>query len=524
MTRYDPTSVRQKTVLQAINGISLGMRKALMLVWLLQWNTSGPAQNQTAAAVEKARPSFDEWKDACARLPSNRALGEQMPPRNLLPLSSFGEINSALTDFFELCKRGVLGQTNLWAGEGPLAGAFFNTQSAYFLKPTATASALVRQFIPRPRNPRSAPPFQPFAAKLQVSGGAEIFFHADLHGDIRSLLGDLNWLNSEGYLNGFKIAKPNFHMVLLGDYADRGRYGVEVLYTLLRLKLANPERVFLLRGNHEEISIAATYGFLSEGIFKYGSAFDVQKVARAYDFLPVVLYIGTAGHFIQCQHGGMEPGFDPRSLLDFPANVAFQFLGDLNQHRFLEAHPDWIFGWKDASRSLIQRALEDFRPEDPVSPTVLGFMWNDFSVLANEPEFSIFPGRAYVYGPQATRFLLQQTRTERSVVQAVFRGHQQSPRPDPLMNRILASHGIFRHWQAAELAMEFGASIDELAKHLETESIRAVPAGSVWTFNVGPDSVYGEGNHYTFDSFGILTTASLFADWRLRVVNVEIQP
>jgi hypothetical protein len=44
---------------------------------------------------------------------------------------------------------------------------------------------------------------------------------ADLHGDIRTLMGDLAWLNSEGYLVGFKIAKPNFHMVLLGDYADR---------------------------------------------------------------------------------------------------------------------------------------------------------------------------------------------------------------------------------------------------------------------------------------------------------------
>ena len=92
------------------------------------------------------------------------------------------------------------------------------------------------------------------------------------------------------------------------------------------------------------------------------------------------------------------------------------------------------------------------------------------------------------------------------------------------MSRLLASHGIFRHWQAAESEMGAGSSIDELAKRLETQAIRAVPSGSVWTFNVSPDSVYGEGNHYTFDSFGILTTARNFADWRLRVVNVEIQP
>ena len=107
-------------------------------------------------------------------------------------------------------------------------------------------------------------------------------------------------------------------------------------------------------------------------------------------------------------------------------------------------------------------------------------------------------------------------------MQAVFRGHQQSPQPDPLMNRLLASHGIFRHWQEAESVLESGSSIDELAKRLETEAIRVVPPSSVWTFNVAPDSVYGEGNHYTFDYFGILNTARDFADWRLRVVNIEV--
>jgi hypothetical protein len=500
------------------------MRKALMLVCILHWNLLGRPLPETGTVVGTGlRPSFEEWKNACAKLPSNRALGEQMPPRNLLPLPRFGEIDSALSDFFQQCKDGTLGQTNLWVGARPSANAFFNTDTAYFLKPTDAASSYVESFIPRPRNPQLAPAFQPFAAKLQVNEDAEIFFHADLHGDIRSLMGVLTWLNSQGYLDGFKIAKPKFHMVLLGDYADRGRYGIEVLYTLLRLKLANPDQVFLLRGNHEEISIAARYGFLGEGMNKYGAAFDAQKVGRAYDLLPVVLYIGTAGNFIQCQHGGMEPGFDPRGLLDFPGGMAFEFLGDLKQRRFLETHPEWTSSWSGASRSLAQKALKDFRPEDPITPMTLGFMWNDFSVLTNEPEFSIFPGRAYIYGPQATRFLLKQARTDSSAVQAVFRGHQQSPRPDPLMNRLLASRGIFRHWQEAESVVKSGSSIDELAKRLEAEAIRVIPPGSVWTFNVSPDSVYGDGNHYTFDSFGILKTARDFSDWRLRVVNIEVR-
>ena len=39
-----------------------------------------------------------------------------------------------------------------------------------------------------------------------------------------------------------------FYMVFLGDYLDRGHYGMEVVYTLLRLKFENWDRVFLLKG------------------------------------------------------------------------------------------------------------------------------------------------------------------------------------------------------------------------------------------------------------------------------------
>ena len=503
--------------------ISLAMRKTLELICFVLLTLAALVQAQTGPGNEKApHPDFSEWKKGCDLLPSNRALGEQMPPRNLLPLQRFGEMDSTLSEFFQQCKDGTLGQTNLWIKDRPSASAFFNTDTAYFLNPKAPSAAVAEHFISRPRNARSAPPFQPFAAKVQVKEGAEVFFHADFHGDICSLMRDLTWLNAQGCLDGFKIAKPDFYMVFLGDYTDRGHYGVEVIYTLLRLKVANPDRVFLLRGNHEDISIAASYGFLSEGQSKYGASFDVQKVARAYDFLPVVLYIGTPGHFIQCQHGGMEPGFDPRELIDASKDCAFEFLGDLNQRAFLEAHPEWTSAWSGASRSLMQRAARDFLPEDPTSPTVLGFMWNDFSIFSNEPEFSVFPGRAFVYGAQATRFLLLQTRTEKSVVHAVFRGHQQSPRPDAMMNRILASHGVFRHWQESDARASGSLSIEELGQRLDTAPLRAVPTGSVWTFNVSPDSVYGEGNHYSFDAFGILKTAKEFRDWRLRVVNVDV--
>ena len=65
--------------------------------------------------------------------------------------------------------------------------------------------------------------------------------------DVQSFITAVEWLNEQKFLDGYRIVPPNFYMVFLGDYTDRGLFGVEVLYTLMQLKLANPDRVFMAR-------------------------------------------------------------------------------------------------------------------------------------------------------------------------------------------------------------------------------------------------------------------------------------
>jgi hypothetical protein len=465
----------------------------------------------TNAAPLQILRTFENWKTACSKLPSNRSLQGRWPPNRLLPLQRFSEFDEVLTAFFAQCQTGTLSQATNWIGPKPTTNAFFNTATAYFL-PSATSTS------------SPAIPFEPYAQKLSVPEDSEIFFRADLHGDVRSLLADLAWLNEKGYLRGFSAARTNFYMVFLGDYTDRGAYGIEVLYTLLRLKLANPERVFLARGNHEEVGLQIRYGFIEEGQRKYGAAFNAGKLERAYDFLPVVIYAGASESFIQCNHGGMEPGFSPRVLLEAPGALSFQLLGPLKQKQFLTDHPEWLAGAGTEARQTAAELLIDFRPDSPVSPTTLGFMWNDFAVLASEPALVNNPQRAFIYGASATQFLLRTSGTSNRHVHAVFRGHQQSSVLDPMMRRLIASRGVFRHWQAADSHALLDAPVGQLSKILERSEMRAIPSGSVWTFNVAPDSVYGERCGFTFDSFGILKLARNFADWRLQVVNVNVEP
>ena len=61
-----------------------------------------------------------------------------------------------------------------------------------------------------------------------------------------------------------------------------------------------------------------------------------------------------------------------------------------------------------------------------------------------------------------------------------------------------------------------------LRELLDQRATRPLVDGSVWTFNVAPDSVYGANLNYRFDTFGLVTTAESFSNWTLEVVNLMI--
>jgi diadenosine tetraphosphatase ApaH/serine/threonine PP2A family protein phosphatase len=81
--------------------------------------------------------------------------------------------------------------------------------------------------------------------KLEPSGEALVI--GDLHGDLESLIAILK---SSGFTEKMAASK-DATLIFLGDYGDRGVRSTEVYYTILKLKLAFPEQVILLRGNHE---------------------------------------------------------------------------------------------------------------------------------------------------------------------------------------------------------------------------------------------------------------------------------
>ena len=115
----------------------------------------------------------------------------------------------------------------------------------------------------------------------------------DIHGQFRDLL------------EIFRISgiPPKTQYLFLGDYVDRGANSIQSISFLLALKIKYPDRIFLLRGNHESTLLSSSYGFKDEIISKYGSDFVFRYFNDVFNSFPLAAIISNS---IFCIHGGFS--------------------------------------------------------------------------------------------------------------------------------------------------------------------------------------------------------------------------
>lgn len=82
---------------------------------------------------------------------------------------------------------------------------------------------------------------------VSVPPKGEIIVVGDIHGDLGSLV---YVLKNSGFMEK-RCRGEDSLLIFLGDYGDRGFYSSEVYYAVLKLKKMFPQKVVLMRGNHE---------------------------------------------------------------------------------------------------------------------------------------------------------------------------------------------------------------------------------------------------------------------------------
>ncbi|KAK2735606.1 hypothetical protein FQN55_002190 [Onygenales sp. PD_40] len=108
--------------------------------------------------------------------------------------------------------------------------------------------------------------------------------------------------NTEETTNSGGLPSGNF--IFLGDYVDRGYFSLETLTLLLCLKAKYPDKITLVRGNHESRQITQVYGFYEECFQKYGNASVWKACCQVFDFMTLGAIVDGK---VLCVHGGLSP-------------------------------------------------------------------------------------------------------------------------------------------------------------------------------------------------------------------------
>jgi hypothetical protein len=146
-------------------------------------------------------------------------------------------------------------------------------------------------------------------AVIDPDSASRILVFGDIHGDLPALE------------RGLEMRRPDDLLIFLGDYADRGPRGVEVIEGVHSLMSRIPDKVIALMGNHEDYDANGRPAFtpctlIEEADRKRGSWESFFKNFTLFtDRLSLAAILPGYALFA---HGGIGPEMDTQDVLEHP--------------------------------------------------------------------------------------------------------------------------------------------------------------------------------------------------------------
>ncbi len=143
--------------------------------------------------------------------------------------------------------------------------------------------------------------------KINSHNFKNLLIVGDTHGDLNSTL---------------RIVQPFFDgkvdsLLFLGDYVDRGEQSYLNFFFLVCLSIIWPDRVILLRGNHEDLELNLMFGFYKELQNYFPVNKELQTVLAIinaiYNLMPLVAI--TPKNSV-CMHAGIPKSIPPLELIE----------------------------------------------------------------------------------------------------------------------------------------------------------------------------------------------------------------
>ena len=149
--------------------------------------------------------------------------------------------------------------------------------------------------------------------------------------------------------------------MLVYSYVNHGSFSVEVFSLLLCYKCKYPEKIWLLRGNHESRRLTKAHTFKEECMRKYSDSKAWDIFCDVFDLLPLA---GLINNQIFCVHGGLSSYclmLDTINMIDRNKEVPdYGLMTDLIWSDPKEGFEGWTISPRGAGWNFDESITRDF--------------------------------------------------------------------------------------------------------------------------------------------------------------------